>query len=149
MVKKNVVFYVSVWACVRMCVSVSVVKVCVCVFTHVQVCSPMWPHMEAQSWPWALSSVILHFNFGLPVHLEFTDWLVRDPRDLLVSVSPSQDWGNRHTPLHWLFMWLLGIWTQVKMQAQQAYYHHAISSALGYILFGMDKGNIRFLHESE
>lgn len=128
------------------------VYLCECVWVHA--CAGVLTHVGTygtQGWPWASSSVILHCIFGLSVNLEFRftrTGLSESPWDLLASASPSGLGFEAH-PSTLAFMWLLGVWTQGRMPAQQAYYHHTISTTLEHILFKADKGSRRCLHGSE
>lgn len=86
-------------------------------------------HVEARVRHQVLSSIILHvtaLRHGLSLSKKLSLWMsladLVSSGSLPISSLGPQCWGYRSMELFWLFMWVLGIGTQVLTLAEEASY---------------------------
>lgn len=91
--------------------------------------APFLIHIEARVRYRVLSSIILHVTAlrkGLSLSKKLSLWMsladLVSSGSLPISTVGPQCWGYRSLELFWLFMWVLGIGTQVLTLAEEASY---------------------------
>lgn len=104
---------------------------CVSCGVHTRLCAhaPFLIHVEARVRYRVLSSIIFHvtaLRHGLSLSKKLSLWMsladLVSSGSLPISTLGPQCWGYRSMELFWLFMWVLGIGTQVLTLAEEASY---------------------------